>query len=814
MVLPSDLRVAVRTLARRPVFTAAVVLTLGLGIGATSTIFSAINALLFTPLPVAEPERLLNIYTTDSTGAGYGASSYPDFRDLRDGTRLFDGIVGYSGLLTTLTGTDGKAPQVLFGELVTGNYFSVLGVPLAIGRGFLAEEDRTPGTHPVVVLSHGLWQRRFGSDPTILGRSIRLNGQLFTVVGVAAPTFSGLLFRGLSADLWAPAMMMGQLRKDQLENRAEHWMFLKGRLAAGITETRAVAALREFGHALAREHAETNRGRTFTAVRTTSVAVNPEGDRAIYLGSVILLAMVGLVLLIVCTNLANLMLARTAARRREMAVRVALGASRGRLVRQLLTEATVLALAGGLVGLLIAFGLSRALSTFQPPLPVPLSLRVGIDARVVGFTALASLLAGVMFGLAPALEAGRQSLTPSLSGATLVTTRRGRFGRLRTAFLLPQLALSLVLLVVAGLFIRSVANAGRVDAGFDLTHTALVALDLRLDGYDEARARAFYEGLSRRLGEAPGVAGLTVTDRIPLDLYGNQSTTIEVPSPGTDAPAGHTVQYARVDAAYFETLNVPLVRGRGFRIEEIEQRAPVAVVSSHTAARLWPAGDGLGARLRLEDGRLVEVVGIAADTKVQTLGESPQLFLYLPFDARYARLLRLIVRTSGDPAGLVPLLRREITALDPAVGIFEARTLSQHLDTMLFPYRAAAGLASMLGLLGLLVAAVGLYGVVAFGVAQRTREFGIRMALGARAADVLRLVLGESLRVVIVAAAVGLALAIVTGHLLASVLFGIGPGDPVTMVTVTLLLGAVALLASWLPARRATAVAPAEALRE
>jgi predicted permease len=814
MSLASDLRFALRTLARRPVFTAAVVLTLGLGIGANSTIFSAINAVLFTPLGVTAPERLLNLYTTDSTGTGFGASSHPDYRDLRDGTRVFEGIVGYSGLLTTLTGTGGKAPQVLFGEIVTGNYFNLLGVPLALGRGFLPEEDRTPGTHPVVVLSHGLWQRRFGGDPAIIGQSIRLNGQLFSVVGVAVPSFTGLLFRGLSADLWAPVMMMGQLRKDQLENRAEHWMFLKGRLAAGVTEAQALAAIRKFGADLAREHPESNRGRTFTVVRTTSVAVNPQSDRGVYLGAATLLAMVGLVLLIVCTNLANLMLARTAARRREMAVRVALGATRGRLARQLLTETTVLAMLGGLIGLVIAFGLARALSAFQPPLPVPLALRVGIDARVVGFTALASLLASVMFGLAPALEAGRQSLTQGLSGAAVVATRRGRFGRLRNAFLLPQLALSLVLLVVAGLFIRSVANAGRVEAGFDLSHTALVALDLRLDGYDEPRARAFYEELGRRLREGRGVTALTVTDRIPLDLYGNQSTTIEVPSVGTDSPTSYGVQYTRADAAYFETLNVPLVRGRGFRPEEIEQRSPVAVVSSYTAARLWPAGDALGARLRLEDGRVVEVIGIAGNTKVQTLGESPQLFLYLPFDARYARLLRLIARTNGDPAGLVPRFQREVAALDPAVGIFEARTLTDHLDTMLFPYRAAAGLASVLGLFGLIVAALGLYGVVAFGVAQRTREFGIRMALGAQSRDVLRQVLGESVRVVVIGAGLGLALALGVGRLLRSILFGIGPGDPLTMVTVTLLLAAVALFASWLPARRATAVAPAEALRE
>jgi predicted permease len=811
-----DLRLAMRTLRTHPLFAAVVLTTLGLGIGVNSAIFSVINAALFSSLNVRAPGELVNVYTTDSTGHGFGSTSYPDFAYVRDNNRAFSGVIGYSGLMTTITG-NGK-PEVLFGEIVSGNYFTVTGARLLLGRGFVSEEDRTPGTHPVVVLGHGLWQRRFAGDSSIVGKHVTLNGHSFTVVGVAAPEFKGLLFRGLAADLWAPVMMMKQLRTDQLANRDERWMFVKGRLAPGSSLEGARAALVALGAQLASAYPATNVGRTFAALPSTDVRIHPEGDRAALSGAALVILTVGFVLLVACTNLANLMLARASARQREIAVRLAVGASRGALVRQLLMESAVLAFFGGVAGLTFAFWFARLLITFRPPLPVPISLDVGIDLRVMLFTALISIFAVVLFGLVPALQASRTRLTGVLTtqaGALGFAPRTRRLGNL---FLVPQLALSLVLLVVAGLFVRSIGKADAVDPGFDMSHTALVALDVHLDGYDELRARGFYEGLERRITAAPGVRAVTITDRIPLDLYGNQSTTAEVPSSSTSGDGARAVQYARIDRGYFDALGVALLRGRAFTESEIAAprgSAPVVIVNEAAARRYWPNANPIGQRLRIgSTGESREVVGVAANTKVQTLGEAPEALLYLPFDGRYARLLRIIARTSGDSRALVNTMRSAVAAQDPGVAIFEGKTLGQHLDVMLFPYRLAAGVSTAIGLFALLLASIGLYGVVAFGVTRRTREFGIRMALGAHAAQVLRLVLRESFRVVAIGIAIGLTLALGIARVLSGVLFGISAADPVTLISVPALLTAVALLASWVPAWRATRVHPAVALRE
>lgn len=812
MSLADDLRLAARTLAKRPLFTLVVVVTLGLSIGANSAIFSVVNAALFAPLGVRAPDELVNIYTVDSTGSRHGASSYPDFLDLRQQSPGLSGLIGYSGLMTTVTG-DG-APEVLFGEMVTGNYFSMLGVPLALGRGFLPEEDATPGSPPVAVLGHGLWLRRFGGDSSVVGRTIVLNGHPFTVIGVAPSRFKGLLFRGLVADLWAPVMMMGQLRTDHLSNRGERWLFVKGRLASGATVAQTAAVFTAIGSRLSEEYPATNRGRSFSVLPTEDVAVHPDGDRFVLPGAAVVLLLVGLVLLIAFTNLANLMLARAVDRRREIAVRIALGATRTQLVRQLASESLLLAGLGGLAGLALAGWFARGLIAFRPPIPVPISLAVGIDGRVVLFTVLASALACAVFGLAPALQAARASYTPALAGADPESTRRRRI-RPSSVFLLPQLALSLVLLIVAGLFVRSIGNAGRVDPGFDLEHTATIALDLRLDGFTEPEAKAFYEDLARRVSTVAGIQGVTLTDRVPLDLYGSQAMTVSVPSLAGGAGEQRTVQFARADTGYFGTLGVPIVQGRKFTADEVMRNAPVVMVSSYTAGRFWPDANPLGRRIRLEDsGAMAEVIGVAGDTKVQTLGERPEAFVYRPFDGRHARLLRFIARGSGAPDAMVEKMRRAVSAINPRVAIFEARTMSQQLDVMLFPYRMAAGVSSALGLFGLLLAAVGLYGVVAFGVARRTREFGIRMALGARAVDVIRLVVGESMRVVGAGLVLGLVLALAIARLLAGVLFGIAPGDPLTMIGIPILLALVTLAASVIPARRATRVNPSVALRQ
>lgn len=813
MSLSTDFRFAARSLARRPLFSAVVILTLALAIGVNSAIFSIVNTALFSPLAVEAPRELVNIYTTDSTGRGYGGSSYPDYEFLRDNNPVFSGVFGYSGLMTTLTG--GGKPEVVFGELVTGNYFAVSGGRIALGRGFTPDEDRTPGAVPVAVLSDGLWRRRFGADPAIMGRTITLNGHPFSVIGVAAPEFKGLLFRGIVADLWAPVMMMAQLRTDQLQNRGERWMFLKGRLKPGMTLAQARNALATLGGRLADAHPSTNRGRSFLAVPTSEVLVKPDGDPAIQGAAALLLATVGLVLIIACTNLANLMLVRAAARRREVAIRLALGATRLQIVRQLAAESFLLATVGGLAGLLLASWIAGLLVAFRPPIPVPISLDIKIDFRVVGFTALLSGAAAIVLGLLPAQRASRANVTEGLSGHGAVPARRSGLARLQGILLVPQLALSLVLLVVAGLFVRSIAKAGAVDPGFDIDHTALIALNLKLDGYSGPDAQAFYEKLTGRISALPGVTAATVTDRIPLDLYGNQTAEVSFGPSGPNEES-LPVQTAHVDPGYFRALGVPLVRGRELSEDEVRRGAPVALVSEAAAHRFWSNGDPLGQRLRIAgtDGPALEVIGVVADTKVQTLGEAPEPLVYLPLAQDYTRLLRVVVQTEGDAAALLGTLRQAVRELDPDAAIFESKTMNEHLGVMLFPYRMAAALGSVLGGFGLLLACIGLYGVVGYSVTRRTKEFGIRMALGARTADVMRLVFANHFRAAAVGTVLGIGLSLGLARLMSGVLFGIGPADPLTLTSIPALFACIAAVAIYLPARRATRVNPSIALRE
>jgi predicted permease len=806
-----SLRLAVRSVTKRPLFSGVIILTLGLAIGANSAMFSLIDASLLRPLDVERPAELLDIYTTDSASRGLGSTSYPDFAFLRDNARGVADVFGYSGLMTTITG--GK-PEVVFGELVSGNYFAVTRAKLALGRGFSTEDDRAPGASPVVVISDRLWRRRFAADPAVVGKPITLNGHPFTVIGVAAPEFTGLLFRAISSELWAPAMMMGQLRTNQLANRDERWMFVKARLAPGTTAERATRTFSDSARGSRRatprriDGARSPHGGQLTSwsIQTEIARFSPAA-----LG---LLAAVGFVVLIAATNVGNLMFARAASRQREIAIRLALGASRRQLVTQLLIESSLLATIGGALGLGLAFLFSRLLVAFHPPIPVPISLHVGVDGRVVAFTTLVTAFAAVIFGLLPALQASRPSLTTALTGARGSLTRRSRLLRLRNAFLVPQMALSVVLLVVAGLFTRSVMNAGAVDPGFDIDHTAMISLSLNLDGYDSTRARTFYQDLARR-AESNGIRSLSVVDRIPLDLYGNQSAAIRVASPvAGGGEETRVVQFAGVDARYFQTIGIPVVRGVAFTDSDVRSRAPIAIVSETMARRLWPNAEAVGQTLRLDDGRALRVVGIARDAKVQSLGEAPQPFFYRPIEQNYAKLLRTIVRSSDNPSVVVEMLRREVAALDPNVAIFESTTMTSHLGVMLFPYRAAAMLSAVLGAFGLLLSSVGLFGVVAFSVARRTREFGIRLALGSTSRGVVHMVLREQVRVIALSIGLGLALALGAARLLSSVVFGIGWADPVTLVAVVAGLAGVALVSSYVPAARATLVNPVVALRE
>jgi len=808
--LHQDLRAATRLILRRPGFAAAVVATLALGIGANAAFFSIVNATLLSPPPVRDPARLVNVYMSRSNGSPYGALSYLDYRDLAASVSGFDGVAGYSGFLGTVT-SRGRAESV-FGELVTGNFFQVLGVPPLVGRGFLPEEDRTPDTHPVAVLGYGFWQRRFGGDPAAVGRTVTLNGRAYTIVGVAPSSFTGMLVRGFAADLWVPTMMMGHVRSSQLDERNERWLFVKARLADGVSREQAAAAAATVASRLAGDYPTTNEGRAFRIVPSADVLITPEADRVIRPVAGALLVAAGLVLLVASVNLMGLLLARAASRRREVAVRLALGAGRVRIVRQMLVESAMLATLGGACALLLAEWLAAVLVGFKPPLPVPLSFDVHVDARVVAYTAGLTMLATLLMGLLPALRSSKPALVPALKGDEAGLARR-RWG-LRQSLLVPQVAISFVLLLVAALFTRSVDRADAIDPGFDLDHGALVALNLGLSGYDEPGARAFYDDLIRRVRARPGVSAVAVTDRIPLDLYGSQSTALsrdDDDAPGASIPG----QMGHVGAGYFETLGIAIQRGRAFTRADTLPGAPVVIVSAEAARRLWPGDDPIGRRLRLggEDGPSVEVVGVAADVKVQSLGEAPLAFVYRPLASSHTGLLRVVARVDGDPARAVAWLREDVEAGSPDVAVFDSGTMSDVLGVMLFPFKMAAALASALGLFTLALTAVGLYGVAAFALAGRRRELAIRVAVGASSGDIVRLVLRDSLTAVTAGLAVGLPLAYVAARLAGTWLFGVSPADPLAFGEATFVLAAAALAAGVAPARRAIRLDPLASLR-
>jgi predicted permease len=778
------------------------------GLGANGAFFSLIDAALLRPLPVDAPHELVNVYTSRSDGSGYGGLSYLDYRDLVDGTPAFSGLLGFSGLMATLTGAGD--PQVLFGEMVTGNYFSVLGVRPVVGRGFLPEEDRTPGTHPVVVVGHRLWQRRFAGDPGIVGRPITLNGRAYTVVGVAPESFTGLLFRGLPVDVWAPVMMMGQLRTDHLANRGERWLFVKGRLAGDASLEQARATVETIAARLRADHPVTNEGRAFRLARSSDVIFNPDADRVLVPGAAFLLLTGALFVALVCTNVTTLTLARAAARTREFAIRSALGASRARLVRQLMLESALLAAAGCVAGLACARAIASAVVALTPSLPVPLVFDVGLDWRVGGYTAALSVGAAVLMGVLPARRAAAATGVDALrSGSGATRASRRRLG-LRDVLLVPQVAISLVLLAVAGLFARSVSSAAAVDPGFDPRGAGFVTLNLGMNGYDRVRAERFYRALTERAARIPGVTAVTVADRVPLDLYGSQSRSIEADA--GRAASTLTVQYGAVDASYFAVLGIPIVQGRTFTAAEVETGAPVAIAGAESVRRLWPGQNPIGRRVRA-GGSWLEIVGIAGDVKAQTLGESAEPWLFGVLGGDRARLLRVIVKSDRDPAVAVADLRRSVADLDPAVAVFDASTMEESAAVMLAPFRMAAGIGSAMGAFALLLACIGLYGLVAWSVISRHRELGIRAALGARPGALVRAVVRDAMIVVGVGLLAGTVAGLVVAQALSSWLFGISPADPLTFGSTALLMVCAAIAAGIVPARRAVRADPMSALR-
>jgi predicted permease len=804
-----DIRHAIRLLVRNPLFTATAVLSLAIGIGATTTIFTLADALLLRrPVGVTEPDRVVDIGRTRS-GREFDNGSYLNYKDIAAQAKSVSVYAIDLEPSSVALGGESGAERV-YCTLVSGNYFQVLGVTPQVGRLLTPDDDRAPGASTVVVLSDRLWQRRFNADRSIVGKPIVLNGTPFTVIGVAPPGFRGTTL--LSPEAWAPVTTVTEIKPRMTLNsftqRGSSWVLMGGRLTSGVSIQQAQAEIDAIAKRLEEMYPDTNREMGWKLMRATPIP----GEASTYVGvfMAILGAIVALVLVVASINIAGLMLARAAARRRETAVRLALGASRVRLIRQLLVESLAVFLLGGAAGLLAARWMTGLLLALLPNIPIPLTLSLPLDSRIVLFGLVVTGLTALATGLVPALQASRPDLVETLKG-----DREAGFGRfrLRQVLVAAQVAGSVLLIIVAGLFARALQHASSINPGFDNTNVEIVGLDLSLARHNDTTGPAFLRQVIARVEALPGVESVTAAIDLPLD--GSRHGRGDVWAAGkTEKEAVNLEDWNIVEPGYFRTLGIQLLRGRDFGPSDIKGRTDVAIVNEVAAARLWPGEDPIGRRLVRtdEDGqRQVEVVGVEKTGKYVTLNENPTPFIYLPYAQEYEPRVSLVVRTAGPT--VIPAVRAIVAELNPNLPIIGTFTLDGLSTIALLPQRVAGGIAGALGVVALLIAGLGVYGVTAYSVTRRTREFGIRVALGATPRDVLRLVFRQGAVLTASGLAVGLLLGLASTQLLASLLFGVGAADPATFGLAALVFGALSLAASFVPARRALAIDPTGALR-
>ena len=807
-----DIRYGLRMLRKNPGFTAVAVISLCLGIGANTAIFTLVNAALLRPLPVEKPDELALVLTGRAEGMNYNFS-YPLYTDFRDQNNAFDGLIAHSAISVSFS--DGRLTERVRGEIVTGNYFSVLGVKPAYGRTFTPEEDRTLNERPVVVLSYGLWRRRFGAEPALVGQTVNINNQSFTVVGIAPSGFTGMNM-GEVADLWVPMMMQPQVASwlRDINSRGGSWLYLMGRLKPGVSLEQANANVDSLFQQLKTVNPRPDDLRVVLRPGRQGHSDLPEnlsGPLALLMGAV------GLILLIACANIANLLLTRGSARRKEVAVRLALGASRGRLVRQLLTESVLLAVIGGVAGLFLAFLTNDALLAYIPSeSAATIELDISPDGRVLAFTLLLSVITGALCGLAPALQASKPDVVPALKDETTMIGRGYRRFGLRNALVVSQIAMSLILLIGAGLFLRSLQKLRGQDLGFtaNTDNVLLMSVELELPRYDRNRGQEFYRTLTERLSAQPGIRSASWTSVPPVNRGGSRGTVfVEGYQPGPDEDM--ELNFITVGLNYFGTLGIPLVKGREFGAQDQATAPPVVIINETMADRYWAGQDPLGRRISFDgpEGPFMEVIGITRDGKYRAIREAPRPSFYVPLAQRYSRYMTLQINTAGSAADFIASTRREVQALDKDLPVFNFKTLSDQIDTALSRERLAATLCTIFGLLAVMLAATGVYGVMAYAVNRRAREIGVRMALGAKRGDVLRMVLGESSVTIGIGIVVGLVAASFATGVLSSLLYGISATDPATFAVIALFLSGVAMLASYIPAHRATKVDPMVALR-
>ena len=801
-----DLRHAARLLRNKPAFTAVVVLTLALGIGANSTTFAMVSRFVLHSAAVGDPSTLLALHTTDQNEC-CNSFSWPLFTDVRDNSQSFSGVTGFYELLPASISGNGD-PQRLWGQATTTNFFDVAQLQLALGRGFRSDEQSSP----VIVLGNRVWKSRFNSDPNILGKSLTLSGHPYTVVGVAPPLFRGIdLF--LDTQFWVPIGNIDQLlpNTSHFDSRDDHWIVVAARLKPGVTHAEASSELQVLAQRFAQAHPSTDRGLGFRFEQAGSLPPRDKNAILLFLGT--LMIIVFLVLLIACANVANLFLAQAAGRQHEMAVRIALGATRSQLLRQVLTESTLLSLLGGTLGTLISLWATNSLSAFRFPVPVSLDLNVSVDSSVLAFTFLLSLATGLLFGLLPAWTAAWRFPSTALKGEDALA-RPGRFWTLRNFLVVAQISMSLVLLCVTGLCLRSLRSASNINIGFRSSGVLAMSVDPRLHSYTPERTVQFLAELQRRVSVLPGVASSAVTDALPLN-GGHRSDGIQALGKKPLDPAPSAELYM-ASPGYLDTLGIHLIHGRDFSNESTAS-ARVAIVNQVLADKLFPNENPIGQTV-FGGGVNYEIIGVTNNIKSRFLGEDlrPVLFRSLaqtvandPSFEGYT----VLAATNADSPSVTASVRSAIRDMDPTLAVFNEETIEHHLRGALFLPRLTGTLFAVLGIVGLLLAAIGLYGVMNYTVSLRTREIGIRMALGAEAVGVQRLIVRQGLQLTAIAFAFGLPAALLVAKLFNSILYGIQPHDAVTFISIPIFLATVAALAAYLPARRASKVDPTTILR-
>jgi predicted permease len=809
--LLADLKQARRQLVKSPLFTAVVVGTLAIGIGLNTAVFSTVDALLLRPLPgVRSPEELVQAYRTYQGGHQFGSNSIPHFNSLRERSgHVFSGVATFGLDYLSLSASD--RPRRVMGSMVSANYFSVLGVGAARGRVFTPDEDVGRGAHPVVVLSDAGWKGLFAGDPNVVGRSIVLNGKSYTVVGVTPPEFKGAL-PVLTPTLWVPLMQLADVRPGDgalFDSRGRNNLFVIARLRAGVDIALARDRMTALMAELRSEYPDSYKNSGVNLVLQSRTGIHPMFKDAQVGLSAVVMAVVGILLLIACANVANIFLARARTRDREMAIRLSVGAGRGDLVRQLLTESFVFAVAAGLAGLAVALWAMGLANRIVVPTDMDFGADLRLSPSILVFTLGVTAATGLLFGLVPALQATRPALVPALKGEAPAGASRSRVS---WGLVVAQTALSIILLVCAGLFLRNLKAAASVDKGFVSDNLYIAEVDPELQGYSRARSEDFYRRLIERLRSAPGVRAVGLGDRAPLSL-GSSDRSVEIAGYTPGPNEFMSIQFSTVAPGYFEALGIPIVRGRGFTAQDDSAAPGALVVNQAFVARYSRGQEMLGRTVRF-GGRDHAVIGVVPTGKYLRLGEDPTPFMYQAQAQHWNSGMTFFVRTAGEPTAVAATLRSEVAALDPNLPLSNARAMNSHLGIALLPSRLVGGVLGIFGLLALGLAAVGIYGVVAYTVAQRTREIGIRMALGADALDAVLLVMRQGLAPVALGTGLGLVGALAASRLLRSVLYGGSALDPVTFVAVPLVLVGVAVLATWIPARRAAGVNPVLALRQ